>query len=316
MDELNRIIQDYLNDVSEYDFDDYSAVKKMSEIILSNRYPDFRDKIKSRFGLSKSVDLAFSFFDRIGYGDYFLERINDGTFSFKHVSKRSDETPVSFYNYELCKNEIYLPYSNDINDAYYIVHEFLHDTNLDINNLSYTRGIFTEYISMFGEFLFEYFIKENYNINSFRNDINYSFNSCYVSALKVDFQLNLLKCYLDKGYLNNYFLNSIINKYDSKHEATLWRNCYSIIDKKDLNFGFHMRYLFGILLSCYSYDLFLNNKFDLDLFTLINDNINYMEPEDVYGLLDLDVIDDFNLLLSPDSYEKIDKSYRKIMGKR
>ncbi len=316
MDDLNVIIQKYLGEVSEYDFSDYCAIKKASEIILNNKMPFFGDKIKSRFGLSKSVDLAFKFFDRLGYGDYFLGRINDGTFRFNRVSKNNNATPMSYYNDKLCKNEIYLPYSNSILDAYVIVHELLHDTNLDINNMSYTRSMFTEYISMYGEFLFECFIEENYNINKFKTDINYSFNSCYISALKVDFQLNLIKCYLDNGYISDYFLNTIISKYDSKHQGLLFKICYSILDKNDLDFDFYMRYLFGILLSCYSYDKFLNNEFDLDLFVFINDNLNYLEPEDVYGYLDLEVVDNYNLLLSPNSYDKLDKSYRKIMCKR
>ena len=316
MDELNQIIEKYLQDVEEYDFEDFIAIKKMSEIILSNRMPFFKDKVKTRYGLNKSINLAYSFLDVLGYGDYFNEKMKDGTFKFKQVSMRSKEIPMSYYNEELGKSEIYLPYSNFIIDAYVIVHELLHDTNLDFNNMSITRDIFTEYISMFGEFIFELYIKENFKINDFKTDINYSFNSCYKSALKVDFQLNLIKSYLENGQINNYFLNTIIEKYDPVFQGTLLKYCYSILEQKELDFDFYMRYLTGILLSCHSYELFLNNKFDLELFVFINDYINYLEPEDVYSYLNLKVVDGNNLLLSNDSYEKLNKSYKKIMNGR
>jgi hypothetical protein len=169
---------------------------------------------------------------------------------------------------------------------------------------------------MLGEFLLENFIKEKYDINGFKNDVNHNFTCCYNNALLVDFQLNLIKCYLVNGHVNNYYLNTIINKYDPKCHGLLFNFCYSILDNKSLSFDFYMRYLIGILLSCYSYDMFLDKRFDLDSFTYINENMNFLEPDEVYEYLGLEVIDDYNLLLSPDSYDKLDKSYRKILGSR
>lgn len=317
MDELNRIIEKYIDETGYFYTDDFSNIKKLSEIILSIREPRFMDKIKSRFGINKSIDLSYQFFNSFDkeYGDYFQDRLNEGGFTFNHVGKNNDENAYSYFDYDLGEKKIYIPYRNQITDAFAIVHETFHDANLDIENLSLTRNVFTEYISIFGEFLFENFIDENYDIKCKTNN-NYSFMACYTKALKVDFQLNLFKCYLEKGFINDYSFSYIVNSYPKRYHALLLRFCYSFIKNNDFDFDFQMRYLFGILLSCYSYDRFLNNDFNIDVFKYIHENVNELDPEDVYEYLDLDIIDDYTLLLSPDSYNKLHKSYRKIMGKR
>ena len=317
MDRLNSILEKYFNDVGYGFSDDYNSVKKMSEIILSIREPRFNDKIKNRVGINRCIQFSHEFFDSFDfrYGDYFLKRLSQGGYDFKRVEHNSSEIPCSYYDFELCEKKIYLPYENTICDAFSIVHETLHDTNLDPNNLTLTRSLFTEYISMFGEFLFENFLVDNYDIKCKLSN-NYSFNACYIKALKVDFQLSLIKCYLDKGSINDFDFYSILCHYDKDYRRYLYCIYLSIINSNDLNFDYEMRYLFGILLSCYSYDRFLNNDFDLDLFKFINESINYLEADAVYSYLDLDLINYDDLMLSNDSYDALSKSYVKIMNNR
>ena len=317
MDKLNDILEDYFNTVGYGFSDDFIAVKKMSEIILSIREPRFMDKLKNRFGINNSIELSHQFFDNFDsrYGDYFCRRLLDDAYDFKQVSKNSSDLPCSYYDYTSGEKKIFLPYQNCICDAFSIVHETFHDTNLEPRNLNLTRGLFTEYISMFGEFLLENFITENYDIKC-KVSNNYSFDACFIKALKVDFQLNLIKCYLDRGSVNKYYFNSIICNYDRRYHSYLYGLYFSIIYSNNLNFDYEMRYLFGILLSCYCYDRFLNNNFDIDLFKFINENINYMEPEDVYSYLDLDLVDYYDMMLSNDSYETLGNSYVKVMNNR
>ena len=317
MDELNRIIEKYINEVGYFYTHEFADIKKASEIILSVREPRFMDKVKTRFGINKSIDLSYQFFNSFDkeYGDYFQRRLIEGAFVFDHVGKNSDDNAFSSFDSDLGRKKIYIPYRNQITDAFAIVHETFHDANLDVDNLNITRSLFTEYISIFGEFLLENFINSNYDIKCKANN-NYSFMACYTKALKVDLQLNLFKSYLENGFINNYSFNSIINSYPGRYHGLLLRFCHSIIDKKDFDFDYQMRYLFGILLSCYSYDRFLNDDFNIDIFKYIHENVNELYPDEVYEYLDLDVIDEYTLLLSPDSYNRLNKSYRKIMGKR
>ena len=317
MDELNKLIEKHIDEVGYFFTHEFSDIKKASEIILSVGEPRYTERIKTGYGLTKSIDLSYQFFNSLdkSYGDYFQERLNEGGFDFKLVKSHSYENAVSTYDYNQGKKTIYIPYCNQITDAFSIVHETFHDANLDIENLNYTRSLFTEYISIFGEFLFEKFISDNFDIKC-KAIHNTSFAACYPKALKVDFQLNLFKCYLENGFVNKYSFDSIVNSYPKRYHALLIRFYRAFIEKNDFDFDYQMRYLFGILLSCYSYDNFLNGEFSIDNFKFIHEKINDLFPEEVYAFLDLEVIDDYTLLLSPDSYDKLDKSYRKIMKRR
>lgn len=312
MDELNNIIQKYIDEIECYDPDTFIAIKKLSEIILSCREPNFMNKIKNSFGLSKSKDLSEMFFYDLDkeYGLYFTNILNNGTFIFNKVKSNSDEIAGSDYDYTNRRKKIYLPYRNNIADSFSIVHETLHDMNLDINNLSLTRHIFTEYISMYGEFLFEEYIDKNFQIKCKAKN-NYSFDACFLKALKVDLQINLIKCIIENGYISDYNLEMIIKQYNKRYHRLLLTYCDKIVENKKLDFTTEMRYLYGILLSCYS----KYNKIDKEIFTFINDNINDMEIDDIFSILNLGHSDEY-LMLSNDANEELNKCYIKVMNGR
>ena len=92
MDKLNKIIEEYIDEVGYFYTDDFSSIKKLSEIILSVSEPRFADKIKTRFGINKSINLSYQFFDSFDkeYGNYFKDRLIEGGFTFDHVRKNSD----------------------------------------------------------------------------------------------------------------------------------------------------------------------------------------------------------------------------------
>lgn len=314
MDILNDVMEKYISDVGYFSTDDFSNIKKLSEIILSIHEPKFSDKIKTRVGINRSINLAFDFFNSIddSYGSYFENRLLEGAYDFEHVSKNDSSLSSSYFDPDLGLKKMHIFYRNQITDAFSIVHETFHDANLEPYNYNYTRNLFTEYISIFGEFLFENFISDIYRNCKASN--NYSFIGCYFKALKVDFELSLFKCYLEDGFINDYSFNSIISSYPRKYHDYLLDICCSIIKDNDFDFDYQMRYLYGILFSCYSYDRFMNNDFDIEVYKFIHENINYLYPEEVHEFLGLDVIDDY-MLLSPESYDKLSKSYRKVMGR-
>ena len=312
MDRLNEILFQYIMQNETFDFDDYSGIYKLSDIILNSKVPNFTDKVKNRFGISKSFQLSYEFFNCLdeSYGRYFLDRVNSDDLILKYV-KVNKETAYSYPD-EDGNKKIYLPYSNDICDCFALTHEMFHDMNLQVNNLSITRSLFTEYISMYGEMLLEEFIKNNYDIKcSFCS--RYTFNGSYLKALKVDIQLKLVKCFIENGFIDYFKLNEIINNYNPFYRNYLVKYINEIISSEDLSIGYEGRYLIGILLSCYSKDLVLNKKYDIDTFLGINEDINYMYPDEVYNVLDLDVSDQYTMELTSGSYDKLAKSYSKHM---
>lgn len=103
MDKLNRIIEKYISEVGYFYTDDFSNIKKLSEIILSINEPKFLNKIKTRFGLNKSIDLSYQFFNSFDkeYGSYFLDRLNNNGFIFEHVNKNSTSNASSYFDFDL-----------------------------------------------------------------------------------------------------------------------------------------------------------------------------------------------------------------------
>jgi len=310
---LNEVVLKFITDASMYDISELSSIDRVYSTIFSYKIPSFSEKIKNRFGFSKSLELAYHFFDFLDttYGEYYLNKVNGDSIIYSYDPKGVDNA-TSYYvdNQKM----IYLPYRQDIFDSFTLVHEVLHDMNLDINNINNVRNLYTEYISILGEFLFQDYINENYDIRCSINNKN-NFNCCFLKAVDVSFYVDLVKEFLDNGYINKFIFENIIVKYNSYYHDHLIKLVDKFISKGNLPIFYEYRYLIGILLSCYSKDLYDNGRFDIDMFKYINENINSMDYEDLYELLSLDFDDSYTLLLSSDSYDKLGRSYEKIMGR-
>ena len=101
MDKLNSILEKYFDEVGYGFSDDFNAVKKMSEIILSIREPRFDDKIKNRVGINRCIQYAYEFFDCFDsrYSKYFIGRLMSSAYDFRLASRNSNEIPCSYFDY-------------------------------------------------------------------------------------------------------------------------------------------------------------------------------------------------------------------------
>lgn len=312
MDKIDSIMLKYVSDVELFDISLYSPISTMSRIILESRVPNFRNRIKNRFGLTNSFKLAYEFFSFLGpeYAYYFVERVNGGAICLKYF-KKNDQIALSYLD-ETGDKKIYLPYGRDVCDSFTLVHEMLHDMNLNSYNPSITRSLFTEYISIYGEFLLNEYVKSRYGVD-FSVNSKYTYNGCYIKALNVDFQVALVKQFLDRGHISDYDVANIINRYNPFYRSKLLEIYCSILANNDLSIEFENRYIIAILLLFHTRDLVQEKRFDIDMFKFLNENINDLYPEEVYSMLDLDVEDDYTLTLSQDSYQRLKKSYSKYM---
>ena len=123
---INDIILKYIIENELFDISLFSPISTMSRIILESRVPNFRDKIKNRFGLNNSFKLAYEFFSFLGddYADYFVKRANSGDIYLRYF-KKNNETAYSYPDENGCK-KIYLPYGKDVCDCFTLVHEMMH----------------------------------------------------------------------------------------------------------------------------------------------------------------------------------------------
>ena len=312
MDRLNELMFNYVNDNEIYDISDYSFFSRLSSIILDSKVPWFEDKIKNRFGITNSYKLAYEFFEYLDprYASYFVQRANSEDIYLKYF-KKNNERAYSFQESDGHK-KIYLPFGRNFCDCFALVHEILHDMNSDCFNSSITRNLFTEYISIYGEMLLNDYVSSKYGID-FSANIKYTFNGAYRMALGADFLHKLLWNYLDKGSLNDYDVAGIINSYNPYYRGYLLNVYKNVIINSNFDFIFKIRYVIGVLFSCYTKDLVKEKRYDIDMFKFLNENINYLFPEDFCKMLDLDFVDESYLILSEESYSKLKKSYCKHM---
>lgn len=312
VDKLNSILYDFCSKIDFSDFSIFNNYVCLTNIILNNKCPKFKGEI-FKFKLNSSISVVQSFLDNFDddYGLYFYNRLNDNTFEFSKVKRNSDEKPSSYYDVDKHKKTIYIPFENSIIDSFSIVHEVLHDMNLDVCKRSICRELFSEFISLFGETLLEDYMEKNYGFSNLDN-FNYNVECCYYLALDVRFQLELLNYYVNEGNIDEHVLNYIINDFGNYKDYV--ESCYEyIIDNNYLDMNKSFRYLSGILLTSYTYLLYQEGKITKNNIKSINDNMCYLDPSDIYSILGLKLYDYKTMVLSAESYNKISESYTKVL---
>lgn len=300
---FNEMLDEYLEGASLKDFE---FIKKLNEIVLRNTKFYKEVKYKEKIDLDYSASLVYTFFKSISeeYATYFENRLNDGTFRF------STKFAIGHSYYDLKENKsvIEIPFTHTIEDSYVMVHEFLHSTNYQGGELLLCRMLTTESISILGEFLFyNFLVKYNLKPRENRKPIINDLYSIHKLSLLNDLELKLIDKYLKYGYISSNFLNSL------NYDEDVWDHLYF---NNSITFGidYNQRYIIGILISCYMYDRIKENpKLINELFD-INSIMNHTDFEFIMNYLDLNIKDDKDyVLLTDDSLEKLEKTYKKVL---
>lgn len=288
--------------------DDFRFVKALNNIILRNPLKRKHAEYDEKIDLNYSASLAYSFFKSLSedYALYFEKRINDGTFRF------SKKFPIgtSSYDKALKKRIINIPITNNIGDSFVMVHELLHDMNLDINGNTLCRMLTSEAISMLGELLFrDFLIKHNLIAKDNYKPIINNFLSVDSMATSNKFELCIIEEYLQNGYVDISFLKDLYTHYD---DDTINTTISTLFDDSLLEYEVNQRYIIGALLSCYMYQRIEENPKCINELMDINSIMNETYFENLINYLDLEIKpDDEWINLSNDSFEKLEKCYKK-----
>lgn len=315
MNEFNLLLKSFVEENNIYDISFFDNYRKLNDIILKYHEPKYNNLLKNRVGLTKTVGNVYNFFKKLDIDlcNDFVKKINSDDFIFKKVDFNSTNiNSYSEYDYLEKRKKIVVLYQEDVFDGFSIVHEFFHDSNLDINNINITRSMFTEFISMYGEILYESYIKK-YNIKSYTNNNSCNFWLCFYDSLKVDFLIKIIELYIKNGYINEWFFNNILSLYDVKYHDVMKDYIISLIINQNVDIFKKFKYILGILLSSY---VDINKVLDVSDFIEINNSINNLSPKDVFHILDLEISDNYTLELTDDSYNRISNSYIKKLNSR
>ena len=227
-DELIKIIKDYVYKLGVDSFESFFMSYNCSNVILSEREFKFKDKYKKNYDFNRVDSLVEDFLNDLNpaYLDYYRLRKNDGTFIFNTNDKSG--FGYSIFNDDTNHREIYVGLTGHIEDSFTIVHELFHDINMSDDMDSYGRYFFTECLSMVGEFLFSDYLVDK-NIVERKNVIAMMLFFLRQKALEVNFNIRLIKEYLERGYLNDSIIDGIINSYPIENKNDILKTIMVIL---------------------------------------------------------------------------------------
>lgn len=306
--------EDYILNSGAKGYNDFKLVSTLSNIIMNEADKNRNYKYTKKYNLKEIDKIVTNFLEYLNpyYKEYYDLRKNDGTIIFDKSEKAQIEGAYSVYDSINDKRIIYIPVRNTLKDAFSIVHELFHDINLDEKQESVARIFYTEGISFLGELLLEEYLKEN-NIKDSKLPMNYSLHVIKSKAIETDFNINLLLKYLEDNYIDSGKIIEIIESYPYNYASDLSKIYSKIIDKEELTLDVEQTYIIGILIATYMYDRIKTNKNNiLELFELNQELKNYQFEQ----VLDYLEIGYNNIDLNEDSYDKLQKCYKKYIKNR
>lgn len=280
--------------------------------IVKNKLQNFEKKYFDYdiVKLSQNIKYVYLFLKENDneYARKFIKLLNDDIFTFEKfddnenklitnepmVSKQMNDTPYSFMDIYTSKHEIYIPLYDAIIDSYSILHESFHEFNKynGTTQFSMSRTTFSEGVSIASELLFEDYLKKK-NVNDYICGTYENLNSLRYSANEAYIKLFILKLYLEKRDIKNYFTDAQLDYF------------------KELGFNFSIdyRYILGTLQA----SLIDNFK----LLTTMNECINNCKIEKAMNNLNLKTkIKGKTVYFDDASLSKMDEAFTKMLKRR
>ena len=307
---LNDNLFDYLDGAK---LEELKLIKSLNDIVLRNKFNQKILGYKEKMDLDYTASLAYTFFKYLSedYASYFEKRLTDGTIKFS----KDYLIGQSYYNHEIQRRVVEVPITRTIEDAFVMIHEVLHDMNLNPNDNTADRMLYTETISLLGEILFEDFLSMyNLHVKDGKRNIHNMFASVSTMAESNDFDLNLITEFIKNEYVDKSYFNSLYSHYDSEiiEETINSLKSYSL-----LQLEINQRYIIGSLLSCYMHDRIKSNPKYLCEFIETNSMMTNNSFESLINYLDLDIKDNDEYLLFTDkSLKKLEKCYKNEIKNR
>lgn len=306
--DINKIIE---KELKEYDITSKEEIifhKRLADIILSHYKEIYVPKYKKKYSFEENFRIAHNFLQDINedYAYLLIKRYNEGAFI---IDEHAEENKIAISNIIDGKPMIYFPTTNTLRDSYRIIHEFIHDTTIN-EGYNDTRFIFCEVFSLYSELLMaQYHEKQNIKESTIRSREIY--NDVIGTAIKSKFELDLITRYLEKGFINEEDLISIIKSISNKKDAL--SAYYIILKDQEFTFGMNNRYIIGYLFALLMLERDKDNSIE---FFELNEMLNYYSIENLLNYLDLELTDSVGILnLKEETYQTLEKIYIKQLKK-
>ena len=327
MEELNRLIENHINEYEINDFEELSFISKLVSIVDKYNINLKDKKTKSSVRFNKNFKYSYDFLKTIDpdYASYLLKIKEEGVFD---ILKDKEGCPYSTVKDD-GKHYIYMPLQSNIIDSYSITHEVIHDLSIseDSDN-SLTRHLFCEVFSLLSEMLQRDYFKNTTKPKGYNIENSTILGGVYSKKRTIMLDLNLIKAYLESGHLSFNQVGEIFSIYtDEEIDDEIIYYLQEILETGELTYGYEQRYIIGYLFASYMHDRIIEDPKKIEEFVELNDIINEYDISDFLHYLDLDFknkyiqVDDTEVYplildLTDESYDKLERSFVKELKRR
>ena len=264
---INKLIKEYIIELNP-DETDFNFISSLVDIVINTKSKATRQTYRSVYRLSDSLISSKKFLSSLdpSYGDLLLKLLKSEELELVKVTGRNNYIASSTLT-ESGIHHIFLPYNETIEDSYTIVHEVLHDSNVSLE-LTESRFLFTEAISILGEMLFEDYYSSTKPKEYLKNgkDLLYAILN---KAVSLYIQIELIKLFLKYGEVNKSNIKEIGVTDSLKPFINMYLNYYSKLD--ELPFDNDQRHLMGFLFASHMHDSGDGANYLRDINRVIND---------------------------------------------
>lgn len=313
MDLLNYVIYDCICDYEINKVEELIFQEKLCSIVLSNQVSFKTREYKKKYSFDECFKIAYDFLSTISkeYASHLIKRRDENAF-IVDVNK-APLYPYSFSNIIDGIPKMYINFNNNIGCSYSIMHEFIHDMTIMGSENSITRTIFCEVMTLYAEKLMDKFLKEN-NYKDYYIHARNIANAINEKALHVSFELELIKCFLSRGYITNSDIKVIMKKFNYNNDLSY--HYVDIILDQQLSWPSEQRYLIGYLLASHMMEREQQKSTGSKEFLELNDKINIFNENQFLNYLDLEKTNNSDIFsLTDDSYELLKINYIKQLKK-
>lgn len=303
-----------INDILEYEVQDSTNIidldllEQINQIVLNN-HKTFSYKNKGKYKSRKqTIDLTIEFYKSINkkYEEDIYKMLLNEQIVFLRKNIEMQEAQLGGYTIML--NDIaYIVISlfNKIDDSFSLSHEIMHSYFLQ-DGTTLTQEMFCEFPTLLIERIQLEYLRSK-NIKELNRFLYNRYNTMYDTSICIDFEIKLLREYMEKGTVNRYFLISLLNTYSDYDLPLIEQHIDTIIASRKLNKNFNCKYIYGYVLSEFYYDKISKDfKLFYDLLDL-NKQMNQLEVNQFLSYIGLDTKED--LTLTQQSKDELEKVY-------
>ncbi len=334
---LNQIIASELQDHNlQFLLDSLGEIIKLANIIIENTTIPTTQASKQIVPLNESLDNVINFFHQLNpnYATMFQNVLNDGSITFYPLLKPGQIPlyPNQHYNDQSTvdpNGTIHIDYDETLQDTYKIAHETIHKFSYKPNSNSPIKVVAGEVPTITIDLLLQDYLTESnkYSQNDIDERLKNRLMATYEDAGAITFEYYLLHLYKQN---NNHVTPQILLDYlESLNKNSNLYQLFSIkgsqyldeiVNKGHLQFPIRQRYIIGTMLASDFYSKITNDKSKItELFYLIdilrNDNTTLIKDLDSLEKLNIPIIANKNIHISPQNLDSLTKAYIQIVDK-